>query len=230
MTFSEVMSTLESLGTEQNRKTYRRHGASGNPFGVSFANLEKLRKQIKKDQPLASQLWATGNYDARNLALLIADADAMNGKELDAWMSGIDNYAHADLFARFVVSKPELARNKMEKWVGSKKDFVGQTGFVTLALIAGQPNSLPDDFFAGYLETIERDIHRSGNRTKYAMNGAVIAIGLRNEKLRKLALAASARIGKVEVDHGDTNCKTPDAAAYIKKTLEFRRKKKNATA
>jgi hypothetical protein len=55
------------------------------------------------------------------------------------------------------------------------------------------------------------------------MNLTVICIGIRNAALRKLALASAKRIGKVEVDHGDTNCKTPDAAAYIKKTIAHQR-------
>jgi len=44
---------------------------------------------------------------------------------------------------------------------------------------------------------------------------AVICIGCRSAGLRKAALATAKRIGKVEVDHGDTACKTPDAAQYI---------------
>jgi hypothetical protein len=46
----------------------------------------------------------------------------------------------------------------------------------------------------------------------------VILIGSRNVALRKAATAAAKRIGKVDVDHGDTACKTPDAASYIEKT------------
>ena len=51
------------------------------------------------------------------------------------------------------------------------------------------------------------------------MNSALISIGVRNSKLERKALAAAKRIGKVEVDHGETSCKTPDATAYIKKTV-----------
>ena len=40
---------------------------------------------------------------------------------------------------------------------------------------------------------------------------------VRSPQLQKLALAAAKKIGKVEVDHGDTNCKTPDAVLYIEK-------------
>ena len=39
MKCAEVLETLRSLGTAQNVKTYRRHGAGENLFGVSFANL-----------------------------------------------------------------------------------------------------------------------------------------------------------------------------------------------
>jgi len=49
------------------------------------------------------------------------------------------------------------------------------------------------------------------------MNSALIAIGLRNARLERLAQAAAAAVGKVEVDHGETGCVTPDAAAYIRK-------------
>ena len=49
------------------------------------------------------------------------------------------------------------------------------------------------------------------------MNQAVIAIGCRSAALRKSATAAAKRIGKVEIDHGNTACKTPDAAEYIDK-------------
>jgi hypothetical protein len=37
------------------------------------------------------------------------------------------------------------------------------------------------------------------------MNGALIAIGLRNAKLKNRAMATAKKIGKLEVDHGQTN-------------------------
>ena len=55
---------------------------------------------------------------------------------------------------------------------------------------------------------------------------AVIMIGCRNGALRKAATAAAKRIGKVEIDHGDTDCKTPDAAQYIEKTWAYATSKK----
>ncbi len=54
MNYKEVMSELESLGSEQTRKTYRRHGVSNEVYGVSYAHLERLKKKIKVDHELAT--------------------------------------------------------------------------------------------------------------------------------------------------------------------------------
>ena len=55
------------------------------------------------------------------------------------------------------------------------------------------------------------------------MNAALIAIGIRGGNLTTKAKAAARKIGPVVVDHGETNCKTPDAIDYIERTLGRRR-------
>jgi len=56
------------------------------------------------------------------------------------------------------------------------------------------------------------------------MNGAVISIGVCKPALHEKAIAAATRIGKVMVDHGETGCTTPDAAAYIDKAVTRKRR------
>ena len=58
---------------------------------------------------------------------------------------------------------------------------------------------------------------------------ALITIGGRNAALRKVATAAAKRIGKVDVDYGDTACKTPDAGPYIAKMWAHATAKKFAS-
>jgi 3-methyladenine DNA glycosylase AlkD len=217
----EVMAALEAAGTEQNRKIYRRHGAGENQFGVSFANLNVLKKRIKTDHALAEALWQTGNADARHLATMIADPKAMSSSDLDRWIADAEAaryYALADLIVRYVAGPGPLAREKAEAWSRAGEEFVGQAGWDLIAVLAMKDASLPDAYFEPYLETIASTIHDAKNRTRYAMNGALIAIGLRNEALRAKATTIAASIGKVHVDHGETGCKTPDATAYINKS------------
>ncbi len=217
MNLQETMRKLESMGTEQNRKVYKRHGAGDNQYGVSCANLEKLRKQIKTDHKLAQQLWATGNTDARTLATMIASPAEASEKLLDEWVSSTNYYLLIDVFVRHMAGKTPFVRKKMEQWTKSKDEWIGRAGWHLLGGLAMNASGLPDGFWEPYLQKIEGSIHSAKNRTRDAMYGAVIAIGMRSDGLEKKALASAKRIGKVEVDHGETGCKTPDAMSYIPK-------------
>jgi 3-methyladenine DNA glycosylase AlkD len=227
MTFQQTMQALEKSGTAQNRKVYARHGIGAAMFGVSWAALDALAKQIGRDQALAESLWKTGNHDARVLATKIADPAAMPARVLDAWAKGLDNYVIADAVAKLAAAT-RFARARADRWSAAAPEFVSSAGWHVVGILAMQENDLPESYFREHLETIESDIHRRKNRVRHAMNQALICIGLRGAALRKQALAAARRIGTVEVDHGETGCKTPDAAAYVAKTMRRRRARKRA--
>lgn len=229
MTIQQAIDALQKLGTDQNRKVYRRHGAGEKLYGVSFANLKKLTKEIKTDHELARGLWETGNHDARILATMVADPQKANAALLDAWKNGLDNYIVTDAFAKFVAETP-LARKSAEKWMPSKKEWVGRAGWMLLAHLALNDTTLKGDYFKPYLTTIEQRIHASPNRTRDAMNSALIAISLRSAELERKGIAAARRIGKVEVDHGETSCKTHDAESYILKARQHREQKRRERA
>ena len=224
MNCAETLRQLESFGAEQNRKVYRRHGVSANLFGVSYAHQHKLVKAIKRDHPLALELWASGNHDARILATMIADPAQGDDRLLDGWVKDLDSYGLTDAFAAFA-GKTGRARDKAEEWRNAAGEWPGRAGWQLVAQLAMQDSDLPDAYFLARLDEIEREIHTRQNRVRDAMNNALIAIGIRNAALESPALAAAARIGKVIVDHGQTGCKTPDAAAYIQRTLARRRQK-----
>ena len=224
MTRTEVMKELKANGTAQNRKVARQHGIRGKLFGVPYPVFGKLRKRIKVDQSLAEGLWATDNTDARILATMIADPRKISARTLNAWAKDVDNRGLAAALSN-LAAETTAAKARTEQWTASRGEMVACTGWHTLASIAREENGLPDAYFEKYLKTIESKIHTSKNWAKYAMNNALINIGVRNPALEKKAIAAAKRIGKVEVDHGETGCKTPDAAAYIKKTVAHQRKK-----
>lgn len=221
-----ILVEMENLGTEQARKTYRRHGAGEKVFGVSYADMGKLQKRLRTNHPLALDLWATGIHDAQILALSIADPEQAEGALLDSWANTLTNYVITDAFSDYV-AKTSFARPKAETWIRSDREWVGSAGWNLVGSLADEDSSLPDEYFEKFIETIESSLAAAPNRTKHAMNSALISIGVRNPRLRTLAEAGARRIGKVVVDHGLTNCKTPDAISYIQKIVE---RKTKATA
>lgn len=225
MTAEEILQQLEAIGSEQTRKTYRKHGVGENMYGVSYANLGVLKKALKVNHPLALELWQSGNHDARVLATMIADPAQLDSKTLDAWVADLDNYQISDAFAKVAAGAAQGGK-KAEKWRKSKEEWVSRAGWLIIAQRAGD-SAITDDYFAELLPIIEATIHKGKNRTRDAMNTALISIGLR-PSLRQQAIDTARAIGKVEVDHGQTSCKTPDAESYILKTVEHPEKKKKS--
>ncbi len=215
MTLETALAALDRAGTAQNRKIYGRHGVTGPQYGVSFAELKSLKKTIGTDHALALALWATGNHDARILATMVADPAAFGVRELDAWARDLDNYPVTDAFSAMVAGSPH-ARGRIAAWRDRKTEHVAACAFNVLAMHAQHDGEGPDEaWLLEQLAVIEAGIHTRPNRTRHSMNQALIAIGARGGALEKAALAAARRIGKVEVDHGQTSCQTPDASQYI---------------
>jgi len=169
-------------------------------------------------------LWKTQNAEARALALKVADPEKVTRADADRFVKEgpvrFVGYDLADLLARSPV-----AGDTMRAWMKAPDEAPREMGYRLLAVrLRDDPDSISDADAEQVLATIAQEIHGSPNWARYAMNGALISIGVYKPALRKQAIAAARRIGKVDVDHGETNCKTPDAAAYIEKAAKHQRR------
>lgn len=221
MQLDVVMALLEKHGTAQNRKVYARHGVTGPAFGVSYANLGSLRKQIGTDHTLALALWKTGNHDAQVLACMVADPELLTSTQADAWVRVPDNYVVTEAVSG-LVGRSRHARSRAERWSKSKAEWVATAGWNLWTHLAMQEGALGAADLLALIQRVEAEIGQAKNRVRYAMNNALIAAGSCGGALERAAIATARRIGKVDVDHGETGCKTPDAASYIPKAAAHR--------
>jgi DNA alkylation repair enzyme len=224
VTVDEVINELAALGTEKNRGIYQRHGAKEPIFGVSYADLGKLAKRIKVDQPLAEALWAAGNHDARVLGLQITDPAAVAAQVADAWMADCDNYVLADALAGVVARSP-VGEARAIAWRDRPDEWPASAGWATTTRLVS--SGVIDDASCSVLvDQIVREIHARPNRVRHEMVMTLIAIGARGDAtLKQRVLDADRAIGKLAVDHGQTGCKTPAIGPYIAK-IEARNAKR----
>ncbi len=219
MSAKNILDELKSLGDEQAKKTMLRHGAREPVFGVKVEHLQKIRKRIKMDYALALELFDTGNSDAMYLAGLIADDAKMTKKDLQKWVEAAYWPWLSEYTVPWVASSgphgPELAL----KWMDSKKDNIASAGWSTYrSLVAIKDDAELDmDELKKLLQRVETTIHDQPNRTRYCMNGFVIAVGSHIKAMTDLALKTAARFGEVIVDMEGTACKMPSVAEAIAK-------------
>lgn len=79
-TSTEVLATLASLENEKIRAVNARHG---DDHAVNLTKLRAVAKDLKKNDELAAELWATGDTAARLVAILIMRPKAWSEARLD---------------------------------------------------------------------------------------------------------------------------------------------------
>ena len=226
MTTQQILKDLKALGDPRAIAIWKRGGMpTDNFFGVNLTKLGAYAKKLKKNHELALELWNSGVHDARLLATMIEEPNKVTVEQIERWVKDADFWDLTDRICKNVVSKTPFALEKMRTWMKSNDEFVKRAGYMVLKELARQKDAgqakadsaLSDETLAEHLAVIERDIQTEKNWVKEAMNYALIAIGSRNKPLNRRALDAANRIGKVDVDYGDSSCKAPDAVAYLKK-------------
>jgi DNA alkylation repair enzyme len=222
LSYDEVMAALDAAGTEQTRKTYRRHGASDPLFGVKFGDLRPLARRIGTDHDLAERLWASGNVDARLLACMVADPERISEAQLDRWLADIDTYFLVDTLVAEIASRTPGRLERAERWIASDRDRTAQAGWDLMNHVALSDDALSDEYFERQLDLIAERIEGYGNWTRRSASNTITGIGLRNERLESAARATAARIGHIEFDPGQTSCVMPDPIAYLEKTKAHR--------
>jgi hypothetical protein len=144
----------------------------------------------------------------------------MTRAEVEGWLADCTNYILTDAVSGIAALMPaalEMAR----AWIDETGEWMTTAGWNVVAVNGAKGRLTPRDV-DGLLERIEKTIHTQPNRTRYAMNNVLIGIGGSVESLRPRALSVAHAIGTVHVDHGETGCTTPDAAAYIAKMVAYK--------
>lgn len=223
MNTKEILAHLKKLGKPQTVTIYKRHGSGDNVFGVLTSEIAKLQKKIKIDHELAQELWKTGNAEARILSLQVADPEQLTRTDADRLVNE-GPVRFVGCYLAPLVARSPIADKTMRAWMKSKDESFREMGYGILGVrLRDDADSVSDADAEKVLATIEKEIHRSPNWARYAMNGALISIGVFKPALREQAIAAAKRIGDIKIDHGETYCKTPDAIPYIEKASKRKR-------
>ena len=214
-----VLNELKKKGSEKYRQTMERHGCPQNYFGVSVAELKVIAKKIKGEQDIALELYASENGDAQYLAGIVADGREMNKRQLQSWASKASWHMVSEYPVAWVATDSNHAFDMARKWIDAKKEKVATSGWCTWAgIMATKPDDEIDaDEIEQLLARVESEIDDVTDRVRYTMNGFVISVGGYSKPLLKQAKATAKKLGKVEVNMGDTACKVPLASEYIAK-------------
>lgn len=222
MDFETIMQELEALGKERTKKIYMSNGAQEPLFGVATGQMKPIAKKIIRDQPLAEQLYATGNYDAMYFAGVIADPKAMTEADFERWIDKAYFYMISDFIVAVTLAETDIAQQVADKWINSGEELKMSAGWSCYCWLLGNrpDHEFSADKLAEMLELVKNTIHASPERAKYAMNQFVYTVAISYIPLHEKAVQTASEVGPVEVNKDGKKSKFLNASDHIQKAME----------
>lgn len=190
-----ALAWLKRHGTKATREGMARYGITADKaYGVTMADIKVLAKQLGRDHALALALWDTGWYEARLLAPLIDEPDAVTPAQMDRWCKDFDSWAVCDTACFHLFDRTPHAWKKVTAWAKRREEFQRRAAFALLASLALHRHGGPDEPYLAALPLIEAAADDDRNFIKKALSWALRGIGGRNLVLHGAASALATRL------------------------------------
>src|SRR3974390_2397164 len=141
-TVKEIMAELKSMGDENVKRIFFKHGVKEPFFGVNIQNLKTIQKKIRKDYQLSKDLYATGNADAMYLAGLIADDKKMTPTDLQTWAKQAVSNTINEYALPWVAAGSRYGFEQATECIDSKEEHMA---FAVWATLGGFVVLIPDE-------------------------------------------------------------------------------------
>lgn len=145
-------------------------------WGVPMARIQAVAKPLGRDHDLAEALWATGWYEARMVACMIADPALVTPEQMDRWRADFDNWGIVDTVCFKLWDRVPHAFGRVDAWAGLNDEFGRRAAFALLACLALHKKGTDADYL-DRMDLIEQAATDGRNFVKKGVNWALRAIG-----------------------------------------------------
>ena len=153
-----------------------------------------MRSNSAAIDQLATALWKAGVYEARLLAVFVAEPERVTPALMNRWARDFDNWAICDTACIHLFDRTPHAFAKVAEWSDAPAEFVRRAAFALLASVAGHDKTAGDEPFLRGLRLVESAAGDERNFVKKAVSWALRRTGQRNRALHAAALEVARRL------------------------------------
>jgi 3-methyladenine DNA glycosylase AlkD len=211
------MARLEALGSDKVRAQNAKNGAGDNQFGVKMGDLRVLAKEIKVNPDLATELWETGNVDARLLATLLMRPKLLSTDDLDQMVHSVTYSWLADWLMSYVVKLHPEKEMLRQRWMASNDPSAARAGWsLTTERVVKDAEGLN---VGALLDRIEKEMAGAHELPQWTMNFCLLEIGINHPEHRERAIAIGEKLGVYRDYPCSKGCTSPFAPIAIRELV-----------
>jgi 3-methyladenine DNA glycosylase AlkD len=198
-TVRSVLRSLDDLADPSRREGMARFGIdTRRALGVTVNELRGLARGLGRDHELAAELWASRIHEARILASIVDDPDAVTEAQMESWVREFGSWDLCDQVCMNLFDRTPFAFDKAIEWSAREPEFEKRAGFALMASAAVHRKDRPDRDFHAFLPRIRAEATDERNYVKKAVSWALRQIGKRSAGLNARALATARRIEAID--------------------------------
>ena len=198
-TVKNILSELHKSAQPANLDGMARYGmTTTNRLGINIPILRTLAKKVGTNHHLAIDLWRTGIAEARILAALIDDPQAVTSQQMEEWVADFDSWDICDQVCLNLFDKTPLVWVKIRAWAQREEEFVRRAAFALIAATAWHDKQAGDRVFIDLIPVIFAAAEDERNYVRKGVSWALRHIGKRNLTLNKHAIQAAEELVKQE--------------------------------
>ncbi len=195
---------------------------------TKLGDLRKMAKEIKTDHTMAMELWSTGEFLPRQLAILLLDKKLLDQESIDQLDRDIQKHPRdernqlIDWLLANQFTRDKKIVSLMETWEKSSSALQRRVFWYYQARLRWMGNTDHENT-EELLSAIEKNLMKEVPEVQWAMNFTAAWIGVYEERFRKRCIQIGEKTGLYKDDVVSKGC-TPDyLPAFIE--MEVRKRK-----
>lgn len=195
---------------------------------TKLGDLRVIAQEIKKDQQLAEELWNTGNFNARLLAILIFDTKALNADFINTLFKDIDIHKGderlqlTDWLLANQLTKDKKLIALMQLWQNDSLAIKRRLFWYYQGRIRWTGQTPPDNT-KELLIAIEEKMLQEEPEVQWAMNFTAKWIGVFDVAYRKQCIDLGEKLGLYKDEVVAKNCSPEYLPMFIEQEVKKRK-------
>ncbi|HJS26423.1 MAG TPA: DNA alkylation repair protein [Actinomycetota bacterium] len=195
----EVLRSIRELADPTRLEGMARYGIdTRSAVGVTVTELRALARGLGRDHALAGELWASGIHEARILASIVDDPDAVTERQMESWVREFDSWDLCDQVCLNLFDRTPFTFDKAIEWSAREPEFEKRAGFALMAMAAVHRRDRPDHDFHVFLPRIRAEATDERNYVRKAVSWALRQIGKRSAGLHARAIRTARQIESID--------------------------------
>lgn len=214
----EIIAELKGLSNEKTKRIYQKQGIQEAIIGVNKGPLRQLATQLAPDQPLGNELWKSGIYEARVMAIMLFEPKKMTINEVETLLQQTESVSLIDELSFTLFEEIPDPKHFLDQWF-THPDLKLQRSAWNMATVLSHRKKMADTELDNLIKIIEDQLASAQPIVQYAMNRALVEIGVTYGAYTQRCLDIGARLGIYKEVMVAKGCTSPYAPDWINAVL-----------